>query len=274
VRSTWSSAERRGIHLVVDRLRLIQERWGPEVTIADIEHISGHLRELLPGRDYIKAWNLLAPVEPMRSPNMVAPDLEILAPKDRYDWSRIGFAQTAGLETPGIHWWMPLGLMKGAEIGQRDEVGSKRRVEIFRAERVKADQIDETRDEIVSHTKLAPRGARMSGLIDQGKVPVGAGSSYKRYKLSKYLDSICLIHMGRPFTRAELVKNYANKYGGIHIEWTESGEEHRAMAEAGAGVTISDRNPVLYELLSIGQTLANSADALILRNAADAAGLS
>jgi hypothetical protein len=169
---------------------------------------------------------------------------------------------------------MPLGLMEGAEIGQQDEVGSKRRVEIFRAERAKAGQIDEIRDEIVSQTKLAPRRARMSGLIDQGKVPVGAGSSYRRYKLGKYLDSICLIHMGRPFTRAELVKNYANKYGGIHIEWAESGEEHRAMAEAGAGVTISDRNPVLYELLSIGQTLANSADALILRNAADAAGLS
>jgi hypothetical protein len=46
------------------------------------------------------------------------------------------------------------------------------------------------------------------------------------------------------------------------------------MAEAGAGITISGRNPVLYELLSIGQTFVNSADALILRNAAEAAGLS
>jgi hypothetical protein len=124
-------AERRGIHLVVDRLRLIQEYWGPKVTIADIEHPSGHLRELLPGRGYIKAWNLMAPVEPMRSPNIVAPDLEVLAPKDRYDWSRIGFAQTAGLETPSVHWWMPLCLMGGAEIGQQAEVESKERIEIF-----------------------------------------------------------------------------------------------------------------------------------------------
>ena len=93
----------------------------------------------------------------------------------------------------------------------------------------------------------------MSGLISPDNVPVGVGSCYKRYKLSKYLDSVCLIHLGRSFTRAELVKNYANKYGGIHIEWAESGEEHRAMAEAGAGITISSRNPVLYELLSLGR---------------------
>ena len=272
--STWSSAERRGIHLVVDRLRLIQEYWGPKVTIGDVEHLAGHLRELLPGNAYNRAWNLMAPVQPMRAPSIVAPALEVLAPKDKYDWSRIAFAQTAGLETPGMHWWMPLCLMAGAEVGQQAAVKSEKRVELEHAERAASDEASEIHKATVSQMNLAPRGARMSGLINQEGVPLGAGSCYRRYKLSKYLNSICLIYMGRSFTRAELVKSYANKYGGVHIEWAESGEEHRAMAEAGAGITISGRNPVLYELLSIGQVVANSADALILRSAAHAAGLS
>jgi hypothetical protein len=165
-------------------------------------------------------------------------------------------------------------LMEGAEVGQQAKVQSKKRAEFWHAERRTAGQTSEIRKGITSQVAIAPPGARMSGLINQEEVPLGEESCYKRYKLGKYLDSTCLIHMGRPFTRAELVKNYANKYGGIHIEWTESGEEHRAMAEAGMGITISGRNPVLYELLSIGQALVNSADALILRNTADAAGLS
>jgi hypothetical protein len=253
---------------------LIQEYWGPKVTIPDIEHLSGHLRELLPGHGYRNAWNLMAPVEPMRSPTVVAPALETLAPKENYDWSRIAFAQTAGLETEGAHWWMPLMLMEGAEFAQQTEVRNEDQVVVFRAERVKADQADVIGARAISHTEIAPRGARMSGLINQQKVPVGTGSCYNRYKLSKYLNSACLIHMGRTFTRADLVRTYANKYGGVHIEWNDSDEKHRAMAEAGTGITISDRNPVLYELLSIGQTLANSADAFILRYAAEAARIS
>jgi hypothetical protein len=274
VRSTFSSTERHAIHLVVDRLRLIRESWGPEVSIGDIEHLSGHLRELLPGRGYMRAWNLIAPVQPMRSPTIVAPELEYLAPKKKYDWSRIAFAQTAGLETPSVHWWMPLCLMEGAETCQQPEVKGTQRRELLRAERTEPSQAGEIRKKIASQLEVAPPTAGMSGLIRQENVPVGPRSCYKRYKLSKYLNSTCLIHMGRSFTRAELVKSYANKYGGIHIEWAQSGEEHQAMAEAGAGITISGRNPVLYELLSIGQALTNSADALILRKAADDLGLS
>src|SRR5258708_6819479 len=107
----WTAAQRRGIYLVVDRLRLLQSAWGKGVTIGDVEHLSGHLRELLANGAYNRAWSIVKPVEPMRPPTIVAPDIESLAPRDKYDWSRITFAQTAGLETPGRHMWMPLMLM-------------------------------------------------------------------------------------------------------------------------------------------------------------------
>jgi hypothetical protein len=204
----------------------------------------------------------------------VAPDIESLAPRDKYDWSRIAFAQTAGLETPGRHMWMPLMLMQGAEILKEGSTRNaaatdeSRNVELFRARRGEGQPRNS-----VSAMEFGARGATMSGLIDQESVPLAPRSCYQRYKVTKFLKSTCLIHMGQPITRGDLVKNYANKYGGIHIEWQESGDDHRTLAQAGAGLTISRRNPVLYELLSIGQLLANSADTSLLREAAHAAGI-
>lgn len=268
---TWTPAERRGIYLVVDRLRLLKNSWQKGVSIGDIEHLAGHLRELLVHNAYNKAWNLVKPVQPMRAPIIVAPAIEALAPKEKYHWSRIAFAQTAGLALPGRHMWMPLMLMKDAEIPNQQSRASR----VSDIPDKESPSLDEARRAGIpaSAVEFGMRGAIMSGLIDQDQVPLWPGSCYKQYRLKNFLSSVCLIHNGRAFTRRELVNYYANKYGGVHIEWKESGDEHRAMAEAGTGLTISQRSPVLYELLSIGQMLANSTDAKGLQEAAEDSGI-
>lgn len=67
--------------------------------------------------------------------------------------------------------------------------------------------------------------------------------------------------MGKIVTRKDLIKSFANKLGGAHIEWGGDDPGYEALTESGRWLRITSRTPALYELLSIGQILASSESA-------------
>jgi hypothetical protein len=105
-------------------------------------------------------------------------------------------------------------------------------------------------------------GARSSGLINQASVAPWPDSPYRKMSLKKFLDSVCLIHMGEPWKRKDLVKNYANRYGSVHLDWSDDNRAYRFIAESGPGIAVSNKRAIDFELLTIIQILCNSVDAI------------
>ena len=110
----------------------------------------------------------------------------------------------------------------------------------------------------LSSISASLRGSTLSGLIDQTSVPVEAPSPYRRYTLTKFLASPCLIHYGRAFSRRELVRELANNLGGAHLDFKGGTAAYEMLTSAEEWLTVGKRNPALFEVLSIGQIVTRS----------------
>ncbi|MFC1928380.1 hypothetical protein ACFLXK_02095 [Chloroflexota bacterium] len=85
--------------------------------------------------------------------------------------------------------------------------------------------------------------------------------------LSDFLTSTCIIVNGTEISRHDLILYVANTLGGIHLEWDREFGKQPSMkvifesldTHYKTGVT-ANKESIYYELLSIGQSLANSRD--------------
>jgi len=91
------------------------------------------------------------------------------------------------------------------------------------------------------------------------------GFPVRKFALTEFVESPCLIVAGTEITRGELVKYVANKLGGAHTdlrrdESKEFDRKCQLLDTHRITTRIVEKNSVYYELLSIGQALVNSHD--------------
>lgn len=119
----------------------------------------------------------------------------------------------------------------------------------------------------VSNVQYLEKGDVRYYLRKQKKEP--SPHTKEAVTLPKFLDSTCIIAEGNEVCRRDLILYVANTLGCAHTDLTRGfREKHRVKFEAldrvlvpkGMGLVVLGRNPVYYELLSIGQALADSKD--------------
>jgi hypothetical protein len=84
----------------------------------------------------------------------------------------------------------------------------------------------------------------------------------RKFKLSQFLSSPAVVYEGERICRRDVVKYVANKLGGAHFDTRRKTDEHtyRLLDAAMKAAQIGERRLVYFELLSIGQALANAED--------------
>jgi len=87
----------------------------------------------------------------------------------------------------------------------------------------------------------------------------------KEFYLSDYLESTCMVIKGIRISRKCLIKYVANKLGGTHIDFRRdpSSDAHRqyiALDSVPNNLEVAEKKAMYYELLSIGQCIAKTAD--------------
>ena len=85
----------------------------------------------------------------------------------------------------------------------------------------------------------------------------------KEYKLNKYLKTTALVVKGMKFTQYDVIDYVSNKLGGVHIDLTRNREKDDKfkLLDDSISLQILNKDYVYYQLLSIGQALAQSEDA-------------
>lgn len=86
-----------------------------------------------------------------------------------------------------------------------------------------------------------------------------------KFYLSNFRESTCIIFNGREINRRELVKYIANKLGGAHIDTErnldkEVEQKFSELDKIIQQIHTADKSAIYFELLSIGQAIANSED--------------
>ena len=90
----------------------------------------------------------------------------------------------------------------------------------------------------------------------------------KVYKLDEYLKSAGIVTQGAIISRSELIQYVCNKLGGTHYDSSRNPNNDLDVkfslldAISNLNMSLLDKNIIYYELLSIGQCLAKSRDAL------------
>ena len=135
-------------------------------------------------------------------------------------------------------------------------------------------KVDRQSFDQIGEMSMKLRGAIMSGLIDQESVPLEPDSCYRRYTLKQFLESPCVIYRGRHFSRKDVVKTFANNFGSAHLDFQGNSAEYEMLIANEEWLSVTGRNPVLYEVLSIGQIIARSASAARFRARVSELGLS
>ena len=85
----------------------------------------------------------------------------------------------------------------------------------------------------------------------------------KEYKLHKYLKKTALVVKGTKFTHYDIIDYISNKLGGVHIDLNRSRQKDDKfkVLDESISLQILDKDYIYYQLLSIGQALAQSDDA-------------
>jgi len=85
--------------------------------------------------------------------------------------------------------------------------------------------------------------------------------------LSDFLASTCIIVNGTEISRHDLILYVANTLGGTHLDWEREFKKQPSMKAKFEGLDdhyktgeTANKESIYYELLSIGQSLANSRD--------------
>ena len=76
------------------------------------------------------------------------------------------------------------------------------------------------------------------------------------FKTTAFLDSCAMVVDGKRVKRREVIQYVANKLGGVHYDTQRSESAFAALDTASVRINILGKNPVYFELLSIGQLLA------------------
>lgn len=87
------------------------------------------------------------------------------------------------------------------------------------------------------------------------------------FKLAAFLTAPAVVVEGTPISRRDVVKYVANKRGGAHFDMSrkEDEEAYRLLDSVLDKFQVAAQRSVFFELLSIGQAVARSADAKKLR---------
>jgi hypothetical protein len=101
---------------------------------------------------------------------------------------------------------------------------------------------------------------------------LGFGSIYhiESFKLTKFLESPCMVIQGVKVTREDVMKYIANKLGGAHLDPTRKTsssleQKYTLLDRVRAGLYLVGRDSIYYELLSIGRNLIESPEIRMLR---------
>ncbi len=86
-----------------------------------------------------------------------------------------------------------------------------------------------------------------------------------RFSLSEFSKSLCLVVEGTPVSRSELIKYVTNKLGGAHFDPKRDSKDplekkFLLLDSIRQTMQLSGTNAVLFELLSIGQSIIMSQD--------------
>ncbi len=124
-------------------------------------------------------------------------------------------------------------------------------------------------------------GATYKGTIIQGfryknyaETPENVAKEYERtkylmnnpreYMLNDFLNSTSCIVYGQKINRREIIQYVTNKKGGVHIDFQRNrqlDEKFKLIDKSYSSLKLVNKDYVYYELLSIGQAIANSEDA-------------
>ncbi|MEU8238252.1 hypothetical protein AB0C07_08405 [Actinoplanes missouriensis] len=271
--------ESRAVRIVAQNLGLIQAQWGKGAKPDTVYGLSGLLRDLVVHGSLARAWGLVWPADKRPKFSVVAPDLNSLVATDR--WPVVFHAQTAGFARPasevrpGMHLWMPVALMRAATEGKSDHDGdTPEPIHTEGSSNELLQEVDRQSFDRIGEMSMNLRGAVMSGLVDQESVPLAPDSCYRRYTLKQFLESPCVIYRGRHFSRKDVVKTFANNFGSAHLDFHGDSAEYEMLIANEEWLSVTGRNPVLYEVLSIGQIIARSASAAMFRARVSELGLS
>ena len=97
----------------------------------------------------------------------------------------------------------------------------------------------------------------------------------KEYKIHKYLKKTALVVKGTKFTHYDVIDYVSNKLGGVHIDLNRNrGKDDKfKVLDESISLQILDKDYIYYQLLSIGQALAQSDDAKKFVDKAESIGL-
>jgi hypothetical protein len=107
----------------------------------------------------------------------------------------------------------------------------------------------------------------MSPDVIKERATRGPGPPRRKFKLSEFLASPAVVVEGVPVNRRNVIQYVANKLGGAHFDVRRKKDEeaYRLLDKVINTFEITERRSVYFELLSIGQALAQSSDAKKLR---------
>lgn len=88
---------------------------------------------------------------------------------------------------------------------------------------------------------------------------------HRSWPISEYLDSLSAVRRGQQITRRDVIEYFRNYAGGVHLDLVAGRQgaarsRHEIVAELERHVRADIRDGLHFEMLSIGQTVARSAD--------------
>ncbi|MBK8904256.1 MAG: hypothetical protein IPM53_23960 [Anaerolineaceae bacterium] len=96
-----------------------------------------------------------------------------------------------------------------------------------------------------------------------------AGFPEEILSLHEFVEATCVVAEGQPISRRTLINYVANALGGAHYDTKrdrkKTGKDFSVLDRAAQNFEFEDKNLVYFELLAIGQAIANSRDVEMLR---------
>ena len=204
----------------------------------------------------------------------MAPDITVALPP--FYLAICGLGQSAGLALPpksglpGAHVWMPVARIRAHR--PRGVQARRNHLQTYLARQVQERLNGQWCWTSSATVTLRVPGAVLSGLINQSAVPIDHGP-YRRFTLEDFRNSICFIMNGTSLRRGRCGKALRKQAGPAHTEWEPSASVLQLLTGGGGAIRLTDRNALTVEVLSVGQSLANSGSAEAFCNMADRLGV-
>jgi hypothetical protein len=108
----------------------------------------------------------------------------------------------------------------------------------------------------------------MSPELISERAAKGPGPPRRKYRLSEFLASPAVVVDGVLVNRRNVIQYIANKRGGAHFDMSRKKDEeaYRLLDKVMNAFQVAEHRSVFFELLAIGQAVAQSPDAKHLRD--------